>query len=228
VRRPPRWLKELGNTPDSVFVVDQSQHILTWNEAAETLFARRAGEAIGRRCFNVVGGKLRGGELFCRPACRVQKCLCRECAIGAFDLRTRTALGDIWVTVTVTTLHTSAGPLALHTVRHAAQRDRSEEAIGEIMAALRAHGFAPAREPGHESTAPSCYPEEKPASAMSMMSRREMEVVELLLDGHPTPEIASRLGVSLSTARCHIRNMLKKAGVHSRAELVSLALRYRR
>jgi len=228
VRRPPRWLKDLGNTPDSVFVVDEGQHILTWNEAAEKLFARRAGEAIGRRCFNVVGGRLRGGEPFCRPGCRVQRCLCRGCTIGAFDLRTRTALGDIWVTVTITRLQTSLGPLALHTVRHAAQRDRSEEAIGEIVAALRTHGFAPLREPGHDGEGTCSYPEEKPASALSMMSRREMEVVELLLEGRRTPEIASKLGVSLSTTRCHIRNMLKKAAVHSRAELVSLVLRDRR
>ena len=227
MRRPPRWLKDLGNTPDSVFVVAQSQHILTWNEAAEKLFGRRACDAIGHRCFNVVGGQLRGGERFCRAACRVQRCLCRGSTVGAFDLRTRTALGDIWVTVTITRLQTRSGPLALHTVRHSAQRDRSQEAIGEIVASLRAYGFTPQREPGGGDET-CCYPEEKPASPLSTMSRREMDVVNLLLDGRPTAEIASTLGVSLATTRCHIRNMLKKAGVHSRAELVSLALRHRR
>jgi DNA-binding CsgD family transcriptional regulator len=52
------------------------------------------------------------------------------------------------------------------------------------------------------------------------LTPRQKEVLRLLADGSSTDAIATRLGVSVETARNHIRALLRKLGVHSRLEAV--------
>ena len=57
------------------------------------------------------------------------------------------------------------------------------------------------------------------------LTPREIEVLELLAEGLPTPTIAERLYVSYNTVRNHVQSILMKLGVHSRLEAVSTAVR---
>ncbi len=50
------------------------------------------------------------------------------------------------------------------------------------------------------------------------LSKREREVLELLVDGLTNREIGSRLFISESTAKLHVRRVLSKLGVRSRTE----------
>jgi len=54
------------------------------------------------------------------------------------------------------------------------------------------------------------------------LSKREMEVLELLLRGLATAEIAEKLFLSKNTAKKHIYNILAKANVKNRTELLIL------
>lgn len=56
------------------------------------------------------------------------------------------------------------------------------------------------------------------------LTPREREVLSLLTKGLSNPEIADRLGISPSTAKAHVSNILSKMGVSSRAEAISVAL----
>jgi NarL family two-component system response regulator LiaR len=56
------------------------------------------------------------------------------------------------------------------------------------------------------------------------LTRREQEVLALLVKGMSNPEIAERLVISRSTVKVHISSILSKLGVASRAEAISLAL----
>lgn len=58
------------------------------------------------------------------------------------------------------------------------------------------------------------------------LSRRELEVLNLLSDGLDHREIAALLFVSANTVRTHIQNLLEKLEVHSRVEAVGLALEH--
>lgn len=51
------------------------------------------------------------------------------------------------------------------------------------------------------------------------LTAREQEVACLVALGHTDREIASRLDISVNTARCHLRNIRDKLGVHSRVRL---------
>ena len=57
---------------------------------------------------------------------------------------------------------------------------------------------------------------------VSRLTRREREVLHLLVDGSGTEAIADALVISPQTARTHIQNILAKLGVHSRLEAAAL------
>jgi DNA-binding NarL/FixJ family response regulator len=60
---------------------------------------------------------------------------------------------------------------------------------------------------------------------LSRLTRREREVLALLVDGADNDLVANRLVISPETARTHIQNILGKLDVHSRLEAMSLVLR---
>jgi NarL family two-component system response regulator LiaR len=57
------------------------------------------------------------------------------------------------------------------------------------------------------------------------LTAREKEILSLMIEGLPNTDIADRLGVSASTAKFHVSNILSKLGVTSRTEAVSMALK---
>jgi DNA-binding NarL/FixJ family response regulator len=57
------------------------------------------------------------------------------------------------------------------------------------------------------------------------LSRREAEVLRLLAQGLTQLEIAERLTISPKTVGTHLEHVLRKLGVHSRAQAVALAFR---
>jgi len=62
--------------------------------------------------------------------------------------------------------------------------------------------------------------------AIGELTRRELEVLQLLADGLNTAEIAARLHISPRTQRNHVANILQKLSVHSQLQAVVMALRY--
>lgn len=56
------------------------------------------------------------------------------------------------------------------------------------------------------------------------LTRREHEVLALLVKGMSNPEIAGQLYISRATVKVHISSILSKLGVSSRAEAISLAI----
>jgi DNA-binding CsgD family transcriptional regulator/tetratricopeptide (TPR) repeat protein len=63
---------------------------------------------------------------------------------------------------------------------------------------------------------------ERDAGLVNRLTRREREVADLVRVGRTNQEIAERLVISLSTAKVHVRNVLRKTGTRSRAELAGL------
>ncbi|NLL44065.1 MAG: response regulator transcription factor [Mollicutes bacterium] len=54
----------------------------------------------------------------------------------------------------------------------------------------------------------------------SILTKREKEVFELLIQNKTTVEIAEKLGISEKTVRNHISNAMQKLGVKGRAGAV--------
>ena len=57
------------------------------------------------------------------------------------------------------------------------------------------------------------------------LTRKEIRVLELLVQGHSNNAMAEKLFVSDSTVRTHLRNINMKLGAHSRTQAVAIARR---
>jgi DNA-binding NarL/FixJ family response regulator len=63
-------------------------------------------------------------------------------------------------------------------------------------------------------------------SPFPRISRREKEVLQLILDEYTTQEMADKLHISFGTIETHRRNLLNKLGARNTAGLVKIALQY--
>lgn len=63
------------------------------------------------------------------------------------------------------------------------------------------------------------------ASAFSVLTEREREVVRLVAEGRTTKEIADVPGVSAKTVDTHRQHIMDKLDLHSVAELTKSAVR---
>ncbi len=69
-------------------------------------------------------------------------------------------------------------------------------------------------------------PERLKSFGSDLLSPREMEIVQLILQGHSTPSAAAVLGIAEGTVKVHRRHAYAKLGIVSQAELFSRATRY--
>jgi two-component system, NarL family, nitrate/nitrite response regulator NarL len=58
-----------------------------------------------------------------------------------------------------------------------------------------------------------------------LLSSRELEILKLIAEGLSGPEIGSRLFISSSTVKTHVKSVLDKLGVNDRAAAVAEAMR---
>jgi DNA-binding CsgD family transcriptional regulator len=87
---------------DALFAFDADLTIASWNRAAEALTGVAAGDAIGRRCWEVLAGHDDGGNLICHPACSTARLAregwpvpCQEMLIGPEAAKRRVALSTV-------------------------------------------------------------------------------------------------------------------------------------
>ena len=61
--------------------------------------------------------------------------------------------------------------------------------------------------------------------AAQPLGRRERQVLQLVVEGHTSAQIAERLQVAFSTVEVHRRNIMRKLNLHNVAELTKYAIR---
>jgi len=57
------------------------------------------------------------------------------------------------------------------------------------------------------------------------LTARELEILQLIVDGKSNKEIADQLGLSVNTVAVHRANIMDALGIHKAAELVVYAIR---
>jgi two-component system, NarL family, response regulator LiaR len=60
---------------------------------------------------------------------------------------------------------------------------------------------------------------------LAQLSTRELEILQLIVEGHSNPEIAKCLYLSLSTIKTHVHNIMNKLAVNDRVQAAVVALR---
>ena len=193
----------LAGIGEGGFAIGAEGRILLWNAAAERILGFAARDVIGRRCDQVFGipGARRGGPCL---GCD------RLCTPGAgnpaktFEMEAVTRAGNrVWLNVSVVPA-SACGNITMHLFHDATQ-------LRDLADIVRDSGALP---PG-------------PNGSGRMLSRRELDVLRLLVAGAGTRTAAERLHVSLATVRNHVQSIFRKLDVHSRLEAVAYANRHR-
>lgn len=78
--------------------------------------------------------------------------------------------------------------------------------------------------PGISQTVVEAYLQQSAGESESL-TRRELQVLQLVAEGKTTKEVATSLGVSVKTADSHRSNIMHKLNMHSVADLVRYAIR---
>lgn len=108
-------------------------------------------------------------------------------------------------------------------------------AIGYLLKDVSADALAQAIRDAHagratlapEATQALVHAASQPPPPGQDLTERERAVLALMVEGLNNTQIAAKLGVSPSTVKSHVSNILSKLGVASRTEAVTLALRNR-
>jgi DNA-binding NarL/FixJ family response regulator len=66
---------------------------------------------------------------------------------------------------------------------------------------------------------------ESARTAQPRVTPRQREILQMFADGHPTDEVARRLGLSAETVRTHAKASLPRLGARDRPHAVAIALR---
>jgi PAS domain S-box-containing protein len=180
---------------DALFVFDEERTILSWNRAAEELIGIAASEAVGKPCWDVLGGVDERGSLVCHPGCSGARLAGEGWPVECQRLLVKTADGTPR-SVSVSTIAVRNGdrPLYLHLLRNGAEVEANEEV-------------------------------EPPTRPNPSLTRRQLEVLELIDQGCSARTIAERLQIAEPTVRNHIRAILLELGCHSQLEALAAARR---
>jgi PAS domain S-box-containing protein len=197
------------------FATDEENRIVAWNEAAEKLFGVRADDAIGRNLQAVIKARDVFGNRLCEAHCAFHQMVRHGEAPESFELdvfnnkdrKTRVAVSVVIV----------LGPEArtyrlIYMMTPKSRRRRADEAIDRLLA----------MRPELESKGTGSHMRGRRKSPI--LTRRQKEVLALLVLGRNSSEMADELGVSVHTVRSHVQGVLKALDVSSRLEAVSKAV----
>jgi DNA-binding NarL/FixJ family response regulator len=98
--------------------------------------------------------------------------------------------------------------------------------VVEVIPSLTGHGFTTDKDTvrmlcGPASTRSSGRRQHEPGA----LTRRERDILWLLVNGIDLQTASVRLGISVNTSRGYVKNLYRKLGVHNQLELVAVARR---
>ena len=178
---------------DALFTFDPELRILSWNRAAEELTGVAAADAVGRRCWEILGGRDELGALVCHAGCSYARLARDGFPVPGHELTIRAG--------------GSRRQVSLSTI---ALRDAEEPVLIHLMLPVTGP-------PPEEPRAPALV-EDRGAPDLTP---RQREVLRLLAEGRPAKLIARELGLAETTVRNHIRAVLLELSCHSQLAAVA-------
>ncbi len=188
-------LRAYETAPDAFLLTDSRGRVHMVNEAAGALLECDPQDAVGRRCWGIVGLRTLDGAPLCAAECRVREKLGKN-APCMRQRAMRFSRSGIPHELDVFTLKV--------------------ESTGRSWGVL--HMIVPVS--GEETGPELPVPGPKGVKGLKRLTRRETEILRALAAGESTESIAEDLCISLATVRNHIRAVLLKLQVNSRLEAV--------
>lgn len=210
----------LYSAVDGAYAVDANQRIIYWDPGCEEMFGHSSNWVLGRPCCDVMCGKNPATDApFCKKGCSVAKMASGEAnqAPNSFAIKGKDKDGeDILLNVNVALVPSPCkkGWIVMHLLNRSMVRD----VVTSIDYALsKDQPVSPAK-----TFATSIGQDEE----VNRLTKRELEVLQLLAEGISLQNISKRLSISLTTVRNHMQHIQKRLGVHSQTEAVAYAYRH--
>ena len=208
-------LDRIARSGEAVFAIDSSDRIILWNKRCEEMLGKPARAVLGKRCYDVIGGRDDNGNVYCYRNCPVahQARNMPKDPVHRFQLSMETGSGAR-KTVEVSLFAIPAYHPALSTVVHVLRDGKSKSSALEQSLSREAQ----TREP--------LWPMETKAGQPVDLTGREKEILRCLAQGMPTAAIGKKLFISPVTVRNHIQNILHKLDVHTKLAAVVFAYQH--
>jgi PAS domain S-box-containing protein len=216
---PEAVLDLLAQSETPALATDGHGHVVFWNRAAERVFGRTSNQVLGRRCYDVMGGRDVFGNRFCYENCSVLSMTRKGENVRSFEIAVQSAPRPEQLSVTV--MRVPGTRPEQFTLVHMMQPIDQQNRLARALEQLGAHS-------DNGRSAPPAEPAVRGPVALAKappLTEREREILRWVAAGLQNKEIAQKLGISLATVRNHIHNILEKLEVHSKLEAVSLAFR---
>jgi PAS domain S-box-containing protein len=198
------WWCGLATAADGAFAMTDDGRITLWNPAAERITGYQASEVLGRRCCDVFVARDAKGERLCPAICRSPLLNKRGEPVESFDLQVSSKGGrQIWLNMSTVVLPVTDahGPRFIRMFRDVT-------AVKDVLALVRNRlAGTPADD-----------------DRLGRLTRREAEILRLMVSGATNRALADRLHVSPATIRNHTHHIFAKLGVPNRLAAVALAL----
>lgn len=187
---------------DPAFAVDKTGVIVLWNKAAEGAFGMRAVDVLGKRCWKLLEGKDVFGNRYCGEHCPLRDMAARNEVAHGFPINFKTAEeGRREFSLNSLLVFDDSGNMQLLHICQSSQEKR------EL--------------PAHQQS----LDDQSGPAVRSVLTNREVEVLQHLADSRATREIARLMFISHATVRNHVQHILNKLQVHNRLEAVLIAQR---
>ena len=209
-------IKQLvDSTSDSAFAVDCSGIIVAWNQASEEMFGKPVAEVIGKPCGQIVQGTDEYGPV-CSRDCTIQQAVRKHHPVHNFDLQVNTSQGYRWcnISVLITDETHPPAPYSIHIVRSIDTGKRLE---------ILFRDFAQSQSKSASGIENASLFSNRSPVLETKLTRRELEILQLLAKGGTTSGIAAQLHISRTTVNNHVQNILRKLDVHTRLEAIRRA-----
>jgi len=206
-------LDRIARSGEAVFAIDSADRIILWNKKCEELLGRPARSVLGKRCYDVMGGRDVHGNVYCYRNCPVAY-QARERpkeAVQRFQLSVEANKERKWLEVSLFAIP-SYHP-ALSTVVHVVREGKKTSALERSLETL-----AETREPLWPMTTNEGEPVD--------LTGREKEILRCLAEGLSTKAIAAKFFIAPVTVRNHVQSILHKLDVHTKLAAVAFAYQH--
>ena len=208
-------LDSIARSGEAVFAIDSSDRIILWNKKCEELLGRPARAVLGKRCYDVIGGRDENGNVYCYRSCPVahQARDTPKDPVHRFPLSVETGSGARR-SIEVSLFAIPSYHPALATVVHVLRDGKRTESALERTLAKKTDD----REP--------LWPMETSAGQPVDLTAREREILRCLAEAMPTAAIGKKLFISPVTVRNHVQSLLRKLDVHTKLAAVVYAYQH--
>ncbi len=218
--------------PAAVSDREEDKHVRVMVVDGHRIFAEALAQAIDdadrMRCVAIATS---GGDA-ARLACECEPdVVVIDAPEGADGMATTRALCDQHPGLRVLVLTGPPDPSVVRTAADAGAagllpKSATLDVVCETISALTSLCFTVDRQTVHVlcgSARPKPGPEPAAARPIGPLTRREHDILALMLRGVDLRQASSRLGITVNTARGYVKNLYRKLGVHNQLELVAVA-----